>query len=239
MWIIVSDRNPRYIPWDRCQKSKGLRLRVEEVLAAARSSMTLKPYSIILFFSNGLGNFVREKLREEFGASEIELEFSVFDFDFSEDLDGEWINVLARSYQDACVLEIKVDDIGDIISSPGYDLKGASVAAVTPRLSGELAERSVGDPFCSLISRMKYCPFEVKNLEYSEMKELLSEVDLINFDTTALIALVSGISNGGTEKLLGTPESALRQRFKGNFEFVIGQVKSLYFCVYFHFVELC
>ncbi|XP_040995663.1 uncharacterized protein LOC121241871 isoform X2 [Juglans microcarpa x Juglans regia] len=226
VWIIVSDRNPRYIPWDRCQKSKGLRLRVEEVLAAARSSMTLKPYSIILFFSNGVGNFVREKLREEFGASEIELEFSVFDFDFSEDLDGEWINVVARSYQDACVLEIKVDDIGDIISSPGCELKGSSVAAVAPRLSEELAERSAGDPFCSLISRMKYCPFEVKNLEYSEMKELLGEVDLINFDTTALIALVSGISNGCTEKLLGTPESELRQRFKGNFEFVIGQVMS-------------
>lgn len=228
MWIIVSNRNPRYIPWYRCQKIKGLRLRVEEVLAAARSSMTLKPSSIILFFSNGLGSFVREKLRDEFGASEIELEFSIFDFDFSEELDGEWINVVARSYQDACVLEIKVDDIGDVISSPGCDLKGSSVATIAPRLPEEPVERCAGDPFCSLILSMILCPVEVKHLESSEMKELLGEVDLINFDTTALIALVSGISNGGTEKLLGTPESELRQRFKGNFEFVIGQVKSLY-----------
>jgi hypothetical protein len=60
---------------------------------------------------------------------------------------------------------------------------------------------------------------------------LLGEGDLINFDTTALIALVSGISNGGTEKLLATPESELRQRFKGNFEFVIGQVNDL--CKYY------
>ncbi|KAE8099861.1 hypothetical protein FH972_017806 [Carpinus fangiana] len=226
VWIIVSDRNPRYISWDICQKTKGLKLRVEEVLAAAQPMITLKPSSIILFFSNGLGNFVKEKLREEFGASEIALQFSVFDFDFSEDLEGEWINVLGRLYREACVLEIKVDDVGDTVSSSGCDLKGSSVAAVMPRILEERLEGNVGDAFCSLILGMKLHPLDFKNGGSSDIGVLLGEGDLINFDTTALIALVSGISNGGTEKLLATPESELRQRFKGNFEFVIGQVMS-------------
>jgi hypothetical protein len=239
VWIIVSDRNPRYISWDICQKTKGLKLRVEEVLAAAQSMITLKPSSIILFFSNGLGNFVKEKLREEFGASEIALQFSVFDFDFSEDLEGEWINVLGRLYREACVLEIKVDDIGDTVSSSGCDLKGSSVAAVMPRIFEERLEGNVGDAFCSLILGMKLRPLDFKNGGSSDIGVLLGEGDLINFDTTALIALVSGISNGGTEKLLATPESELRQRFKGNFEFVIGQVNYLFkFCAPCYFINL-
>ncbi|GLT53063.1 hypothetical protein SLA2020_263590 [Shorea laevis] len=56
---------------------------------------------------------------EEFGASEIALQFSVFDFAFSDDLEGEWINVLGRLYRESCVVEIKVDDIGDTVSSSG------------------------------------------------------------------------------------------------------------------------
>lgn len=225
VWIIVSDRSPRYISWNGCQKRKGLKLRVEEILAVACSSMALKPASIILFFSNGLVNFVREELREKFGASEIALEFSVFDFNF-ENLDGEWINLLAKSYQRACVLEIKVDDISDAVSSCRFDFKGSSIAAVSTKLPKERVERSVGDSFSSLILRMKVCPLDIKNVGSPGIGEFLGEGDLINFDTTALIASVSGISNGGTEKLLATPENELRQRFKGNFEFVIGQVMS-------------
>lgn len=70
------------------------------------------------------------------------------------------------------------------------------------------------DGFCSLISRIKIWSLKAK-----------PDGDLINFDTTALIALVSGISNGCSEKLLATPEIELRQRFKGNVEFVIAQVR--------------
>ncbi|KAK4567364.1 hypothetical protein RGQ29_003250 [Quercus rubra] len=232
VWIIVSDRNPTYISWDSSpkKKTKGLKFRLQQLLTLARSSTTLKPSSIILFFSNGLhcNTFIREKLREEFGASEIELDFSVFDFDyyFSDDSDGEWVNVnvLGRSYRGACVLEIKVvgggdDDDDDDISVLSAVKGSTTVASVVPKLS-ELA----ADTFCSLISGLKIFPSQLKTK--LEMRGLLAEGDLVNFDTTALIALVSGISNGCTQKLLATPESELRQRFKGNYTFVIGQVMS-------------
>ncbi|XP_075661575.1 uncharacterized protein LOC142631313 [Castanea sativa] len=236
VWIIVSDRNPTYISWDSSpkKKTKGLKSRLQQLLTLARSSTTLKPSSIILFFSNGLycNTFIREKLREEFGASEIELDFSVFDFDFysSDDSDGEWVNVnvLGRSYRGACVLEIKVvgednddgdDDDDDDITVLSAVKGSTTVASVVPKLS-ELA----ADTFCSLISGLRIFPSHVK--KKLEMKGLLAEGDLVNYDTTALIALVSGISNGCTQKLLATPESELRQRFKGNYAFVIGQVMS-------------
>ncbi|KAG6404270.1 hypothetical protein SASPL_136516 [Salvia splendens] len=53
-----------------------------------------------------------------------------------------------------------------------------------------------------------------------------AEAKLVNFDTTAMVAIASGISNGRTEKLLATPERQLRDRFKGNYDFVITQVDS-------------
>lgn len=52
-------------------------------------------------------------------------------------------------------------------------------------------------------------------------------VEVINFDTTALVAMVSGISNGGCERLLKEPKDEMRARFKSNYEFVIAQVRRI------------
>lgn len=238
VWIIVSDRNPKYISWHRCHRSKGLKLRIQEVLAAAKSSLTLRPSSVILFFANGLANHVHKKLQDEFGASEIGLGSSVFSFDTFEESEGDWINILARSYREACILEIKLADSKDADSTSKCNIKGLSVdnaqlevsvekTETHLQLSVENSETNLGDTFCSIVQGMKLCLLNINNLESSKLGNYFREGDLINFDTTALIALVSGISNGGTKKLLGTPESELRERFKGNYEFVVNQVSSL------------
>ncbi|EEF42801.1 UPF0415 protein C7orf25 homolog [Ricinus communis] len=189
VWIIVSDRNPKYISWHDCFK-----LRIERLLAEARSSQIIKPTSILVFFARGLDDFVFEKLKYEFGAFEIELGF---------DLEDGWINVTDTPYQDSMFIEIKVDGT---TSSRNAVLECAFVE----KFDGlELQEEDTADDsFTSLISGFRY------------------DGDLVNFDTTALIAIVSGISNGCREKLLAAPEIQLRQRFKGNFEFVVGQVLS-------------
>ncbi|KAJ1380551.1 hypothetical protein SESBI_45920 [Sesbania bispinosa] len=260
VWIMVSDRNPKYISWNKCHKNKGLKLRVEQVLAAAQSNLTLRPSSIILFFANGLANHVYNKLRDEFGASEIRLEFSAFSYDMLEETEGDWINVIARSYKDACVLEIKPADGKDVVPNLGCNVQGSTVdssqlelsvgkaetrpqlleentiprgssqlelsidkAETRPQLSQENVKTILGETFCSIVMGMKLCSLDNKISESTEPENLLGGCDLINFDTTGLIAIVSGISNGGTVKLLATPESELRQRFKGNFDFVVGQ----------------
>ncbi|KAL1356246.1 hypothetical protein HN51_008248 [Arachis hypogaea] len=258
VWIIVSDRNPKYISWNRCHRSKGLKLRVEQVLAAARSTLSLRPSSVILFFANGLDNHVRKKLWDNFAASEIGLQFSVFSSVALEETEGDWINVIARSYKDACVLEIDpaVDkEVGSNTSCNGHGSSadssqlelsvakaetqvhlleenakklGLSVqeAEIRSEPSKENADTNLGDTFCSIVMGMKQNSFNNRNSESTEPENLSCEGNLVNFDTTALIAFVSGISNGGTKKLLATPESELRQRFKGNYDFVLGQVMS-------------
>lgn len=213
VWIIVSDRNPRYVSWDRCDKSKGLKLRVEEVLAAAVSSPSLKPCSVVLFFSNGVGEFVCDRLKVEFGVSE----FNLSEFEFFEEVEDGWVNVLSRSFRDACVLEIKLDSFENSVSSSECGVKHSVGDVLGFTLQEKNKKVSLGGAFGSLLSRMKFC-HEV------ELHRLLNEGDLINFDTTALIALVSGISNGCAEKLLATSDIELRQRFKGNAQFVVAQV---------------
>lgn len=210
VWFIVSDRNPKYISWygqQESSKNKGLRARVQLLLEVAHFSVALKPTSIIFFFSNGLDGFTREKFHNEFGAINLGSKFSNFDFNFSEELGGEWIDILARSYQRAVVLEIKVDSPQDV--NPRVP-KESLVAYPSVKAS----DVDLGGSFSTLVSQM-ISPYNGK----------LDGI-LINFDTTALIAIVSGISNGHTEKLLATPEDELKSRFKGNYEFVIGQVIS-------------
>ncbi|XP_014518085.1 uncharacterized protein LOC106775472 isoform X1 [Vigna radiata var. radiata] len=263
VWIIVSDRNPEYISWERSRKSKGLKLRIQEVLAAAQSNLTLRPSSVILFFANGLATNIYNKLRDELGAYEIQLDFSVFSSDVLEETEGDWINVIARSYRNSCVLEINPAVGKDVVPNSGCIIQGSAVdssqidlsvgkaetqpqqleenartgdyshlelfvdeAKTQPQPIGENVGINLGDTFCSILMGMKPSSMEIKNFESAKPGNLLGETDLVNFDTTALIALVSGISNGGTDKLLATPESEMRQRFKGNFDFVIGQIMS-------------
>ncbi|KAK4846712.1 hypothetical protein QYF36_021148 [Acer negundo] len=213
VWIIVSDRNSDYISWNTCHKSKGLRLRVEQLLDAACSSETLKPFSVILFFSNGLSSLVFDRLRDEFGATE----FSMFEFDFCEEIEDGWMNVLPRSFREACVIEIKLNFSGNGVSSSECGVKDSVIDATGSDIQEE-------DAFGSFLSRMKLCSMMgVEKVESAEPDSLMSGGDLINFDTTTLIALVSGISNGCADKLLASPEFKLRQRFKGNVQFLIAQ----------------
>ncbi|XP_004299451.1 PREDICTED: UPF0415 protein C7orf25 homolog [Fragaria vesca subsp. vesca] len=222
VWIIVSDRNPNYITWNEPQtnKTKGLQCRVQQLTAAAASAVALRPSSVILFFSHGLSSFLSDKLKHEFEATQVQLCHPGFRFDLVEE-EGDWIDVLvARTYQEAAVFEIKVGDVkdDDVLSSVS-DVKVSPMAA-----NWDLLEDTtlLFPGFYSAVSKMQLFSFDVENMETAKR----GECDVVNFDTTALIALVSAISNGGTEKLLATPESELRQRFKGNYEFVIGQVMS-------------
>ncbi|PIA35370.1 hypothetical protein AQUCO_03500036v1 [Aquilegia coerulea] len=223
VWFLVSDRNPNYISWSSASShnNKGLKLRVEKVLAAAKSSLMLKPASIILFFANGVHPLVSHNLKHEFGAFQINfLDFEFFEEEFVED---GWINLTAagRSYLKAQTFQIMLDIVEKKLLLPTWLGNRFNVEdARQVELFNEETKFILGEKFCSLLSTM--------NLEakYSVKPNDILGRDLLNFDTTALIALVSGISNGGTDKLLATPETELRKRFKSNYQFVIAQVMS-------------
>ncbi|CAD5171568.1 unnamed protein product [Musa acuminata subsp. malaccensis] len=192
-WFVVSDRNPVYLSW---LGPKGLRARVERVIAAARSAGPLKPTSVLFVFSRGIRDHVSDNLVDEFGAVEVGLlndEEDVF-----EELDDGWIGVRWSGSSNSRVFEVKIalDDGRDACRS---------LEVVDEREEVGVLD----DGFGSLVSRID-----------------VDSADVVNFDTTALIAMVSGISNGGCERLMKAPEAEMRARFKGNYEFVMAQVTS-------------
>ncbi|KAJ0970014.1 hypothetical protein J5N97_022891 [Dioscorea zingiberensis] len=188
-WLLVSDRNPNHISWLPSRGDKGLRQRIELVVCAARSALALKPESVILVFSHGIGDDIVGKLDGEFGAVEI---------DFFEELEDGWIDVLMLWRKDR-VFEIKIGvDCGDGLRHLGDLEDGGEVCS--------------GDEFGSLISSMRLGGVD--------------SAEAVNFDTTALVAIVSGISNGSAERLLNAPKDEMRRRFKSNYEFVVAQVTS-------------
>ncbi|MQL72199.1 hypothetical protein Taro_004548 [Colocasia esculenta] len=201
-WFLVSDRNPKYISWlgSRRGDGAGLRARVERVVSAARSTVYLKPESVVLFFAKGVGDAISEKLVGEFGASEMANQFSCPDFHTFQELEDGWVNVIGPVSR---AFEIKVD-------TERY--AGETVVKVVEEdcVENKKNDLSSSNEFYSLISRLKPS----------------SNKELINFDTTALIALVSGISNGGTGHLFKADEVDMRKRFKGNYDFVMAQAMS-------------
>ncbi|EPS61485.1 hypothetical protein M569_13312, partial [Genlisea aurea] len=141
VWLIVSDRNPRYVTWN-CDEKKGLKRKVLQIVDAA---------------------------------NRIDAESSMTD---------------------------------------------------DPLFCGKLPDSDLGPSFRSLLSAMKcWCCCCCSSGNTVE-EHGLGFLNLVNFDTTALVAIVSGISNDGAEELLSTSEKELRARFKGNYEFVIEQAKS-------------
>ncbi|CAL9753385.1 unnamed protein product [Musa acuminata subsp. burmannicoides] len=192
-WFVVSDRNPVYLSW---LGPKGLRARVERVIAAARSAGALRPASVLFVFSRGIRDHVSDNLVDEFGAVEFGLlndEEDVF-----EELEDGWIGVRWSGSSNSRVFEVKIalDDGRDACRS---------LEVVDEREEVGVLD----DGFGSLVSRID-----------------VDSADVVNFDTTALIAMVSGISNGGCERLMKAPEAEMRARFKGNYEFVMAQVTS-------------
>ncbi|KAK1304135.1 hypothetical protein QJS10_CPB11g02367 [Acorus calamus] len=211
VWFIVSDRNPKCVSWLGFRKQRGLRARVEEVLSAARSAGTLRPDSVFFFFNSGIAEPVSQGLVAEFGALDVSTDFSLLGLDVSEDPDGDWVHVHSLMGLHTQVFQLNVDCVGDGASRSDF-----GVAGMVSGISGDGVVSVPGDAFSSLILAMRPAIPEAS----------VCEGEMINFDTTALVALVSGISNGGTERLLKMSELELASRFKSNSKFVMDQVES-------------
>ncbi|XP_051136591.1 uncharacterized protein LOC127255203 isoform X2 [Andrographis paniculata] len=231
-WVIVSDRNPRFITWEGgslADKNKGLQEKIRKVVdAACLSPPALRPSSVLLFFSHGLVDEVYQKLEREFGSVKLGIEpFFYEEFD----LEDKWTNlVLGRSFLDACVVEIEVNKENPEMEKNYLDPVRAD-GTVSCSKCDAFCDLNVGASLRTLVYGMKcWCCHSNDNLELESgpWKNTLTGhgAELVNFDTTAMVAIVSGISNGKTDKLLNTPESELRGRFKGNYDFMISQVQS-------------
>uniref|UniRef100_R7WFQ5 DUF1308 domain-containing protein n=1 Tax=Aegilops tauschii TaxID=37682 RepID=R7WFQ5_AEGTA len=195
----TKERGFRWVP------RKGISPRVAAVLDAARSAPpATHPEKLLLAFARGVSADIVLGLADEFGAVEVDLlaEF-VGESEDVEEEDG-WVSVSfhpneeMRSFR---AFEIEVlDGGGEVLLPP-------------PCRGVEEVEEGSGDQlggwFADFMGKMR-----------------MNSMEMVNLDTTALIAIVSGISNGGVGKLMGAPEAESRARFKCNYKFVMDQAQS-------------
>jgi hypothetical protein len=197
-WVFVSDRNPNYVSWVGSSggKDKGLRNRVESAIAAADGAGPLRPNKLLFVFARGFGEEVRNNFVHEIGA--VESDFADGLEVVFDEMDDEWVGISDDSKRllDYKAFEIQIDD--GPVQSVSIDETMAQV------------ELDLSTGFDSLTLKTSPCCNALGNV--------------INFDTTALIAIVSGISNGEAEQLLEAPSEKMIEKYKSNYEFVIGQV---------------
>ncbi|XP_051187853.1 uncharacterized protein [Lolium perenne] len=205
-WVLLSGRNPSGLRW--APRRQGLRPRVAAVLDSARSAPpATRPEKLLLAFARGVGADVVRGLAVEFGAVEIDLlaEFVDDTEDDKEEEDG-WVSVSfhpdeeMRSFR---AFEIDVVDGGgaEALSPPPPPAQDVNLDV----RSDDTLEGCFGD----FLGKMR-----------------MDSMELLNLDTTALVAIVSGISNGGVGKLMSAPEAETRGRFKCNYKFVMDQAQS-------------
>ncbi|CAM0956689.1 unnamed protein product [Alopecurus aequalis] len=200
-WVLLSGRNPSGFRW---VPRKGIRPRVAAVLDAARSAPpATRPEKLLLAFARGVNADIVWGLAEEFGAVEIDL---LADFVCEAEDDKEedgWVSVSFHPGEEmrrfrAFEIDI-VDGGGEVLSPPPPRDMKLEVG------SEDTLEGWFGD----FLGKMR-----------------MDSMELVNLDTTALVAMISGISNGGVGKLMSAPEAETRERFKCNYKFVMDQAQS-------------
>ncbi|XP_052134051.1 uncharacterized protein LOC127752688 [Oryza glaberrima] len=206
-WVLLSARNPSRLAWAAAAPD-GIRARVAAALGAARGAPpATRPEKLLLVFARGVGADPARGLAEEFGAVEIDL---LVDFVGEADHDSEeeegWVSVSFHPNEDMRsfrAFEIDVVECGDeMLSSP-------LPPPPPPLPEMEVKEGSLGGEFSVFVGKMN-----------------MGSREMVNLDTTALVAIVSGISNGGVGKLMSIPEAETRARFKCNYKFVMDQAHS-------------
>ncbi|CAN6298978.1 unnamed protein product [Urochloa humidicola] len=201
-WALVSASNPARLAW--APPGGGLRARVAAVLDAARGAPpATRPEKLLLAFSRGVGADIALGLAEGFGAVETDLLAELVGV--SEEVDEGWVAVSFNASE-------------EMRSFRGFEIdvvEGAAEVLLPPEAT--VAEGSDDQDV----------PLGFEGAIGSFVGEMRRESrELVNLDTTALVAIVSGISNGRVGKLMAVPEAVNRARFKCNYKFVMDQAQS-------------
>ncbi|PUZ38497.1 hypothetical protein GQ55_9G201500 [Panicum hallii var. hallii] len=201
-WALLSASNPARLAW---VPRGGLRARVASVLDAARGAPpATRPEKLLLVFSRGVGADIALGLAEGFGAVETDMLAEFVGVSEDEDDEG-WIAVSFNTGEE--MRSFRAFEI-DIVEGAAEVLLPPE-ATVAEGSSDEEVPLGFEGAFGAFVGKM-----------WRESRELM------NLDTTALVAIVSGISNGGVGKLMAAPKEMTRARFKCNYKFVMDQAQS-------------
>jgi hypothetical protein len=232
VWVVVVNSSAHNRLWLDKKKRKGLRTRVCSLLHVASLVSAAQPSAVVLLVRDGFESRIEERLQEEFQATKMSesgsgpgLEEELLpssSCNFQEVEDGEWVNIQLPSSKVSHWTSywIRVGtQIRDIKCTENLVLKHVLAAG---SFRDEDPSSSIGSSSCwAAIMRLQ--------ARHEEFDKLQQERKILNLDTTALVAVVSELTNGGAQQLLEMASEEREKQFPMMAKFVYEQVKLRFF----------
>lgn len=238
VWVVVINSSAQNRLWFDKKKKKGLRTRVSSLLHAASLVSAARPSAIMLLVRDGFESKMEQQLQEEFQATKLsesglglfveEDLLSSSNCDFQEVEDGEWVNI------DLPTSNIKRWTSYWIRITPATQLCDASqtcskyctenLASNHVLAADSFQEENVKDESSLIGSSPCWAAVKTLQARHGEFDQFQRERKILNLDTTALVAIVSELTNGGTAHLLKMSAEEREKRFPGMAKFLLEQV---------------
>lgn len=233
VWVVVINSSAQNRLWFDKKKRKGLHTRVSSLLHAASLVSAAQPSAIVLLVRDGFESRIEQQLRDEFQAtkmSESGLEEELLansSCNFQEVEDGEWVNIHLPSSN------IKSWTSYWIRVTPEThmrDTKCVENLVSKHVLAAGSFQGENGEDLSSITGSSSYwAVIEGLEAKHEEFDKFQQERKLLNLDTTALVAIVSELTNGGAKQLLEMSSEEREKRFPVMAKFVYEQVRLRFF----------
>lgn len=228
VWVVVISSSAQNRLWFDKKKTKGLHTRVSSLLHVARLVSAARPSAVVLLVRDGFESKTEQKLLEEFQAiklSESGLEdedlLSSSICNFQEVEDGEWVDIHLPTSNIKCWTSywIRITPATQLCSKYCSE----NLASKYVHAADSFQEENTKGEFS--VTGSSPCWTVIKNLRarHGEFDQLQQGRKILNLDTTALVAIVSELTNGGAVHLLRMNTEEREKRFPGMAKFVYEQ----------------
>ncbi|XP_024376320.1 uncharacterized protein [Physcomitrium patens] len=230
VWVVVINSKARNRLWFDKNKRIGLHTRVSTLLHAASLVKATRPSAIVLLVRDGLESKLEQQLHEEFHATKMSendpeevMSNGVSNFTFQDVDDGDWVNihlpVVKPKRWTSYWIRITHPAQPQTLSSKCTDDPTMKHAFAADSFRGEDDEDATSitgsSSFWSAIRSLK--------AKHGEFDKFQHERKILNLDTTALVAMVSELTNGGAEHLVNLSSEEREKRYPMMAKFVYEQ----------------
>ena len=258
VWVVVVNSSVHSRLWLDRGKRKGLQTRIRTLLHAAFLAKVAQPSAIVLVVRDGLDTSMEQQAKDEFNAvlvsrdglkSQLEEHLSpITTWKFQEVEDGDWVKIdVSSNLKHWTSYWIRMTCLGQTSTSPHssshdstWDLASKHVLAVNSHQ--EVADEGTSGSVeltSNIFEHSFWCSLKSLQGRYEAYDELLRLGRIVNLDTTALVALVSELTNGGAEQLAQMSSDEMERRFPKMAKFVYEQVGSTCKSSLFATLEWC
>ena len=232
VWVVVINSSAQNRLWFDKKKRKGLHTRITSLLHVASLVSAAQPSAIVLLVRDGFESRIEQQLQEEFQATKMsesglgphleEELLSSFNCNFQEVEDGAWVNIHLPSsnikrWTSYWIRVTPATQIRDTKCIENLVLKHVLAAENFQGENDECPSSIIGSSSCwAAIKRLL--------TKHEEFDTLQQQRKILNLDTTALVAIVSELTNGGAQQLLQMSSEYREKRFPVMAKFVYEQV---------------